>query len=139
MNFNVSKSYIFLHDIHFYAFHGVLAQEQKIGNDFRIDIKLEYDIAKACCTDNIKDTINYAEVYKIIKEEMEIPSQLLEHVSARIVNHLFEALPALSGISILLAKRNPPMGADLKEAGIEMNCHRWDSLPTQLTKFTTSK
>ncbi len=139
MNFNISKSYIFLHDIHFYAFHGVLAQEQKIGNDFRIDIKLEYDITKACCTDNIKDTISYSEVYQIIKEEMEIPSQLLEHVSARIVNHLFEALPAISGISILLAKRNPPMGADLKEAGIEMNCHRWDSLPTQLTKFTTSK
>lgn len=129
MNFNISKSYIFLHDIHFYAFHGVLAQEQKIGNDFRIDIKLEYDIKKACCTDNIKDTINYAEVYQIIKEEMEIPSQLLEHVSARIVNHLFEALPAISGINILLAKRNPPMSADLKEAGIEMNCHRQDSLP----------
>ena len=79
MNFNISKSYIFLHDIHFYAFHGVLAQEQKIGNDFRIDIKLEYDITKACCTDNLKDTISYSEVYQIIKEEMEIPSQLLEH------------------------------------------------------------
>lgn len=127
MNFNISKSYIFIHDIHIHAFHGVLRQEQKVGNDFRIDIKLEYDISEACYTDNINDTLSYANVYQIIKEEMEVPSQLIEHVSARIVNHLFDALPAVNNISILLAKRNPPMGGDLKEAGVEMNCHRCDN------------
>ena len=130
MNFNISRSYIFIHDIHIHAFHGVLEQEQKVGNDFRIDIKLEYNISKACSSDNIKDTLSYADVYNIIKEEMEIPSQLLEHVSARIVNHLFDDLPAINNIYILLAKRNPPMGGDLKEAGIEMNCHRCDTLST---------
>lgn len=139
MNFNISKSYIFIHDIHLRAFHGVSKQEQKVGNDFRIDIKLEYDISKACSTDNLEDTLSYADVYQIIKEEMEMPSQLIEHVSARIVNHLFDALPAITNIFISLAKRNPPMGGDLKEAGIEMNCDRCDSLPTESTKFSPPK
>lgn len=139
MNFNISKSYIFIHDIHIHAFHGVLEQEKKVGNDFRIDIKLGYDISKACSTDNIKDTLSYADVYQIIKEEMEIPSQLIEHVSARIVNHLFDTLPAISDIYILLAKRNPPLSGDLKEAGVEMNCSRSDLLPMKSTKFSSPK
>lgn len=124
MNYHISKSNIFLQDIHFHAFHGVFEQERKVGNDFRIDIKLTYDITKACLTDNLDETISYADVYQILKEEMDKPSLLLEHVAHRIVQHLFESLQGVDEIYLCLAKRNPPMGADIKEAGIEMTCKR---------------
>jgi dihydroneopterin aldolase len=119
-----SDTYIFLNDIHFHAFHGVLPQERKVGNDFRVDIRLKYDFQKAAQTDDVSDTLNYALVYQKVKEEMSVPSQLLEQVCTRIVSALFSAFPLVEEIQIRLAKQNPPMGADIREAGVEMNCKR---------------
>jgi len=119
-----NDTYIFLHDIHFYAFHGISKQERTVGNDFTIDICLECDIHKACSTDNINDTVSYADVYKVLKEEMAIPSNLLEHVCQKIVDRLFEKFDKIEKIDIRLAKRNPPMNADIADAGVKMTCKR---------------
>jgi 7,8-dihydroneopterin aldolase/epimerase/oxygenase len=120
----VSDSSVFLHDIHFYAFHGVGKQERKVGNDFCIDIRLKYDIRVAAFHDEVTNVVSYVDVFQVLKEEMAIPSNLLEHVCTRIVERLFRKFPIVEEIQIRLAKRNPPMGADILEAGVEMNCKR---------------
>lgn len=127
MKYQIRKSTIFLHDIHIHAFHGVFSQERTVGNDFCIQIRLGCDLTKAGLSDDLKDTVSYADVYQIIKEEMNIPSALLEHVSRRIIDHLFLSLPQVETIELSIAKRNPPMGGDLKEAGVEMTCSRQDN------------
>ena len=53
---------------------------------------------------------------------MGIPSKLLEHVCGRIVERLFRDFPAIEEVEIKLSKRNPPMGADIDAAGVEMFC-----------------
>ena len=55
---------------------------------------------------------------------MAIPSKLLEHVCGRIVKRLFHDFPAVESIDLKLSKRNPPMGADLDAAGVEVHCDR---------------
>ncbi|WP_303010482.1 dihydroneopterin aldolase [uncultured Bacteroides sp.] len=120
----IDNSYIFLKNIRCYAYHGVATQENLIGNEYTIDLKLKTDIGKAAQTDEVADTINYAEVYNVIKHEMAIPSRLLEHASIRIIQKLFEAFPAVEEIDFRLSKRNPPMGADIDAAGIELHCSR---------------
>ena len=55
---------------------------------------------------------------------MEIPSKLLEHVCGRIATRLFQEFPGIEEIEIKLSKRNPPMGADIDSAGVEMHCTR---------------
>src|SRR5574344_176708 len=124
MNHSITSSSIFLHDIHFHAFHGVFDQERKVGNDSRVDIELFCNFTEASKTDELDNTVSYADIFNIIKEEMSIPSKLLEHVAERIVQHLFDSLPQIEEIHLSLAKRNPPMGADIKEAGIKMVCKR---------------
>jgi dihydroneopterin aldolase len=119
-----TESYIFLHDLHFFAYHGVGEQEQKIGNDYRIDLRLKYDISKAAATDDIDAAVSYADVCEAVGKEMNIPSRLLEHVAQRIVDRLFSQFPSVEAIDLTLAKRNPPMGADIKEAGVELHCTR---------------
>lgn len=120
----INNSYILLKKIRYYAYHGIAPQENLIGNEYVIDLKLKVDISKAARTDEVADTINYAEVHQVIKNEMAIPSKLLEHVSGRIIQRLFAQFPCIEEIELRLSKRNPPMGADIESAGIELQCSR---------------
>lgn len=120
----MNTSYIFLKDLRFYAYHGVAPQETAIGNEFTVSLRLKTDIFRAAETDNVEDTVSYANVYEAVKAEMEVPSKLLEHVCGRIVKRLFRDFPAIEEIEITLSKRNPPMGADIASAGVEMLCAR---------------
>ncbi len=118
------KTYICLDDLHFFAYHGVSPQEAVVGNEYILSLRLGADITRAMETDDVADTLNYAEVYRVLKEEMEIPSKLLEHVGGRLVRRLFREFPTLEHIDLKIAKRNPPMGADIASAGVEIHCLR---------------
>lgn len=111
--------YIHLNGLKLYAFHGVLPQENKIGAEYTLNLRLKTDFSRASQTDDLKYTLNYAEVFQAVKEEMQIPSKLLEHVVQRIAQRLFQDFPTLTEIKIALLKQNPPMGADCQETGVE--------------------
>lgn len=120
----INNSYIYLKEIRCYAYHGVAPQENLIGNEYVIDLKLKVDISRASQTDDVEDTVSYADVHELVKTEMAISSKLLEHVSGRIATKLFEVFPTIEEIKLRLSKRNPPMGADIDAAGIELHCSR---------------
>lgn len=115
----VSK--IELKDMKFYAYHGVGEQEKKVGNNFIVNLVLTAPLEKATLSDDLNDTINYAQIYEIVKQEMTIPSRLLEHAAGRIVKALRERFPQISAIEIKLSKLNPPFGGDLESASIILN------------------
>ncbi len=116
----LTTSRIFINDIILHAQHGVLPQEQLTGNDYKVSVSLDYDISKAINTDNVADTINYAEVYDVIKEEMITPSKLIEHVAGRIAQRLLTQYPSVAAITLSITKLNPPMGAQCQGAGVEI-------------------
>ena len=108
----------------FFAHHGVGGQETLVGNEFVVNLRLKVDIGHAMQTDDVTDTVSYAEVYEAVKKEMEVPSKLLEHVGGRIVKRLLGEFPQIENIELKLSKRNPPMGADIEAAGIEIHTSR---------------
>lgn len=114
------EGYIFLSNVRFYAFHGVMPQETKVGGEFLVDLRVGYPIADAMQSDEVADTLNYAELYQLVKREMEIPSKLLEHVAGRIARAIGEQFPKVSSIHLKITKKNPPMGADCDGAGVEL-------------------
>ena len=116
----IESGYIFLKDLRFHAFHGVMPQERKVGGDFLVSLRMGYDISKAMRTDEVSDTLNYAEVYALVRKEMEQPSALLERVAGRIAEALFASDPKILSIDLWLTKVNPPMGADCQGAGVEL-------------------
>lgn len=120
------ETYIFIENARFFSYHGVGEQEQLVGNEFIINLKLKVDILQAGKTDELSDTISYADVYDVIKREMAIPSKLLEHVCYRISTSLFHLFPTIEAIDLKLAKRNPPIGADLDCAGVEVHYKQQD-------------
>jgi dihydroneopterin aldolase len=112
------KTIIELKNIKFYAYHGVLPHEAIIGNEFTVNIHIESDLLTACISDNVDDTINYADVYQLVKVEMDIASQLLENVAYRILRSIKNAFPQILFIEVRLAKLNPPIAGDIESAGI---------------------
>ena len=102
----------------FYAYHGVLEQERRVGNTFVVDLTLTAPLEKAVQSDQLEDTINYAEVYELTKREMNIPSQLLEHVAGRICRALRHHFPQIEQIEIRVSKLNPPFGGDVHSASV---------------------
>ena len=115
------KTSIFLDDVRFHAFHGVMPQERAVGADFTVWLKVGYDFVKAAESDELIDTISYADLYEVVRAEMDKPSQLLEHVALRIVKAVAARWPRIDTIDLRLAKDNPPMGADCKGAGVEIH------------------
>lgn len=114
------SSKIYLRNVRFHAFHGVLPQERIVGNDYLVNLVLDYDFSSAMKTDDLQGTLNYAEVYQKIREEMAVPSKLLEHVAGRIAHRLFSDFPEIQKLQLSITKVNPPMGADSDGAGVEV-------------------
>lgn len=114
------SSKIYLRNVRFHAFHGVLPQEGIVGNDYLVNLVLDYDFSSAMKTDDFQGTLNYAEVYQKVREEMAVPSKLLEHVAGRIAHRLFSDFPEIQKLQLSITKVNPPMGADSDGAGVEV-------------------
>ena len=117
---NLMSSKIYLRNVRFHAFHGVLPQEGIVGNDYLVNLVLDYDFSSAMQTDKLQGTLNYAEVYQKVREEMAVPSKLLEHVAGRIAHRLFSDFPEIQKLQLSITKVNPPMGADSDGAGVEV-------------------
>lgn len=114
------KSSIEIKGLRLFARHGVFEEERINGNTFELDVRLDYPIGKAMESDDVADTLNYAEAVEIIRQEMDIPSRLLEHVVGRIYKALTEKWPDISGGSITLIKRNPPIPADIDGTAVKI-------------------
>ena len=107
-----------LENMEFYAYHGCFQEERVVGTKYVISVSLAVDMQQAMASDNLHDTINYQEVYSIIKEEMDKPSNLIEHVAGRIQHRLKERFPQSTQQTISLSKFNPPLGGQIEKVTI---------------------
>lgn len=117
----ISQSYIILREVRFHAFHGVMPQERKVGADFTVSLRVGVNLSLPAESDDVADTLNYATLYEVVKQQMEIPSQLLEHVAWRVGKAVMDTFPQVTGVDVTLTKLNPPMGADCAGASVELH------------------
>jgi len=104
----------------FYAYHGHFEEEQKIGTWFSLDLTMEVDTSKAELTDELEDTVDYSAVYQVVKEQMMIPSKLLEHVGRRILNTVKERFSDVTDAQLKIRKMNPPLGGKMDFVSLEL-------------------
>lgn len=113
-----------LQNIRTFSYHGCLEEEAKIGSDYRVDLEIKTDLRKSAQTDELKDTVDYVLLNRIVEEEMAIRSKLLEHVASRIITRIFKEIPAVSRIVLGISKLNPPIGGDVEAVTVEMEEYR---------------
>lgn len=115
------QSSIFIDRLRLYARHGVMAQEQAVGAEFVVSLRVQYDISRAMATDDVAATLSYADLCRTVEQQMAEPSHLLEHAAARIASAIFTQYPQATALDLRLTKVNPPMGADCEGAGIDIH------------------
>lgn len=111
-------------NIRVFAYHGCLKEETKIGSDYRVDLQVKADLQPSAKTDKLSDTVDYVFLNRIIKEEMEIPSHLLETVARRILNRIFNEDSLVKKATVWVSKLNPPIGGDVESVTIKMTDKR---------------
>lgn len=116
----VTESYIYISNMRFHAFHGVTEMERAVGCYFVVCLRIAVSLERSMRTDNIADTVSYADVYKIVKTEMMTASKLLENVAWRIGEAVCDAYPQINAVDVKVMKENPPMGALCDGAGVEI-------------------
>lgn len=121
----IETTEIYLKDIRLFARHGVMEQERMTGGAFTVNLRLRITGAEgAVFRDNLSDTVNYAEAYQLVREEMGRPSALIEHVAGRILTAIFDRFPQVTEAEVEVCKDNPPMGADCRGAAVSVRAVR---------------
>lgn len=103
-----------------YAYHGCLDEEGKIGGNYTVDVYMKTNFTEAALLDDLSKTIDYVEVYDIVKAEMAIRSKLIEHVGQRIIDKLQQRIRNLKSCRVRVTKFNPPMNGNVEKVTIEI-------------------
>jgi dihydroneopterin aldolase len=115
---------VFLNELEFYAYHGVPAEERAVGHRYRATISLLVD-GNAHVTDEVKDTVDYGEVAKVV-EQVSGRSKLntVERLAQVIAEALLEKFELAHQVNIYLEKRLPPAPVIAESAGVELELIR---------------
>lgn len=109
----------------FYAFHGVLPQERKVGGHYTVSLELALSSwREAVENDALSGTVNYAEAYETVRAAMTEPSALLEHVAGRILSAIFQQFPTVERAVVEVRKDTPPTGGQLDGATVRLAASR---------------
>ncbi|XP_074294985.1 dihydroneopterin aldolase 2-like [Silene latifolia] len=110
-----------LRGLKFHGFHGVLAEERKLGQKFLVDMDAWLDLRQAGLSDRLSDTISYAEIYSIVKQVVEgSPQTLLESVTHKIASATFTTFPRIAAVRIKLGKPHVAVEGPVDYLGVEI-------------------
>ena len=116
---------IILKDLGFYGYHGVFAEEAKLGQRFFIDLELGVDLSAPAATDRLSTGISYAEIYDVVKSAFETKRmKLLEALAQNIVVAIFDRFQGVEWIVIRVRKPEAPIAMVRGEAAIELHRKR---------------
>ncbi|WP_085993718.1 dihydroneopterin aldolase [Oceanobacillus senegalensis] len=112
---------IILQKLKFYGFHGLMPEENRLGQPFHVDVELYADLYKAGVSDNMNDSIHYGEAYEMIKEIVEGEAKnLIEAVAEDIAQKLLSSFDLLQGCRIKVIKPNPPIPGHYDSVAVEI-------------------
>lgn len=111
---------ISLNDLQFFAYHGVFEQERRVGNEFLVSVRIDIPPTESMNNDSLDGTVSYADIYEIVKERMQKPSQLLEKVAIDISNLLLDRWPEILSGRIEVKKLGVPISGICGDAGVEI-------------------
>lgn len=119
-----TRQQVALLDARFYAYHGYYPEEQVLGNEFTVDMRVTFDKEGLGGTpDELEHTVNYEQLYEIAKTEMKQPRKLLETVVETMLCRVRSTFPFVLSIEVSVTKHNPPFGGDRAKAQVLL---RWD-------------
>lgn len=112
---------IILHHMQFYGYHGLLPEENKLGQRFNVDVTLFVDLKKAGKTDDMNDSVHYGQAYELVRGVVEGEAKnLIEAVAETIANKLLTSFDLLTAVNVKLIKPDPPIPGHYQSVAVEI-------------------
>jgi dihydroneopterin aldolase len=120
----MARDTVALEGMEFFAYHGFYKEEQRIGNKYSVDLKIETDFSKAANEDDLSGTINYETLYNLVKQEMLHPNKLLESIGQKISKAVLDEFSEVMTVEVSVSKFNPPIGGVCARARVTLKNDR---------------
>ncbi|GAB6138850.1 dihydroneopterin aldolase [Halanaerobaculum tunisiense] len=120
---------IILDGLSFYGYHGALEEENKLGQKFIIDLELKCNLQEAGRTDQLDKSVNYAQVYQVVKQICQQEEyKLLEAVGENIASKILEKFSLVEEISVRVKKPEAPIKGILDYVAVDIERSRSDQI-----------
>ena len=103
--------------IRVFAYHGHLPEEAKLGGNFIVNVWVTSDASEVEKTDDLNDTVDYVKIIEIVKEQMDIRSDMIEHAARRIVDAILP-IYKVKKVAVEVEKINPPIDATFDKISV---------------------
>lgn len=107
----------------FYGYHGVFPEENRLGQQFIVDLDLRLDLSRAAASDDVADTVNYADIHALVKRIVEgEPVKLIEKLADLIATRVLGTYTIIHEVEVSVTKPNPPF--DIQFDGVTVTLRR---------------
>lgn len=105
----------------FYAYHGVFPEENKLGQIYVVDLEVGINLRLAGETDQLDETINYADLYQLVKDIVENEQfKLIESVAEKIASQALISFLKMNEILVRVTKPTPPIPGHYDAVAVEI-------------------
>ncbi len=109
----------------FFGYHGVFPEENKLGQRFYVDLALYMDLKRAGETDDLNETVNYADVYAEVQAIVEQKTfKLIEALAEHIATVVLDTYTMINEIQVRVTKPHPPFNTHFQGVTVEINRKR---------------
>jgi dihydroneopterin aldolase len=109
----------------FYGYHGAYPEENRLGQQFVVDLDLRLDLAPAGRSDDLAKTVNYADVYALVKRIVQGPPvKLIETLAENIATAVLGSYTNINEATVSVTKPHPPFDAAFDGVTVELRRRR---------------
>ncbi len=112
---------IILKNIKIYAYHGAIAEENKLGQNFYIDLELFLSLKEAGETDELEKSVSYADIYQDLEKIVKIENyKLIEKVAEKIATSILQKYKKIKNVRVQVRKPQAPINGSFDYVGVEI-------------------
>jgi dihydroneopterin aldolase len=109
----------------FYGYHGVFPEENRLGQKYIVDLDLRLNLTRAALSDDVNDTVNYAEIHALLKGIVEGPPvKLIETLAEKIASAVLGTYTSIIEATVSVTKPNPPFDITFDGVTVELRRKR---------------
>ncbi|MHB1127645.1 MAG: dihydroneopterin aldolase [Bacillota bacterium] len=117
---------ILLQGMEFYGYHGVLEEERRLGQWFTVDLELSCDLRLPGASDDLRDTVDYGDVYQQVQKIVTgNPFRLVEALAETIARRIMEST-GVKGIRVGIGKKQAPINGRFQSVGVQITRGVWE-------------
>ena len=102
-----------------FGYHGVFPHEATEGQEFTVDLLVTLDLRAASLSDDLNETINYADLAQIAHDNIVGDRvQLIERLAGRIAEEISSVYSQITSVSVTVHKPHAPVTVDFEDISV---------------------